>query len=114
MSHCAVVYTIEFQKHDLPHARILVFLKQDSRILGAKDIDRIICAKIPDEENDSKLFQIVSTFMVHGPCGVQRPSSPYMNDGKCTKYFLKKYVPSTTIDKDGYPVYRQRDNGAFI
>jgi hypothetical protein len=37
-----------------------------------------------------------------------------MQKGKCTKYFPKKFVDSTMIDADGYPVYRRRDNGVSI
>jgi len=37
-----------------------------------------------------------------------------MVDGKCTKYFPKKFVDSTVIDSDGYPVYRRRDNNVYI
>jgi hypothetical protein len=37
-----------------------------------------------------------------------------MDRGKCTKYFPKRYVDNTVIDKDGYPVYRRRDNGVTI
>lgn len=37
-----------------------------------------------------------------------------MQKGKCTKHFPKKFVDSTTIDSEGYLVYKRRDNGAFI
>lgn len=52
--------------------------------------------------------------MIHGPCGVQRRSSPCMISNRCSKYFPKKFVPNTIIDASGYPVYRRRDNGVHI
>lgn len=52
--------------------------------------------------------------MIHGPCGDQNRKSPCMQNGKCTKYFPKRFVDNTIIDADGYPVYRRRDNGVFI
>ncbi|MCH92436.1 helicase-like protein [Trifolium medium] len=63
----AVVYTIEFQKHGLPHSHILIFLHPEFRCRTANDIDRIISAEIPDKSLDPVLFQIVSTLMIHGP-----------------------------------------------
>jgi len=52
--------------------------------------------------------------MIHGPCGDQNTSSPCMFKNRCTKHFPKKYVDSTVIDHDGYPVYRRRDNGITV
>lgn len=78
------------------------------------DIDRIITAEIPNEHTEPELYKVVSTFMIHGPCGEQRASSPCMAEGKCTKYFPKRFVDSTTIDHDGYPIYKRRDDGVLI
>lgn len=36
-----------------------------------------------------------------------------MQNGKCTKYFPKKWVESTSIDADGYLVYK-RNNGITV
>ena len=52
--------------------------------------------------------------MIHGPCGHANPKSPCMKDGRCSKYFPKKFIAFTTIDEDGYPVYRRRDTGKTI
>ncbi|KAM3305286.1 hypothetical protein P3S67_012152 [Capsicum chacoense] len=52
--------------------------------------------------------------MMHGPCGSARTYSPCMQNGRCTKYFPKKFVQSTTIDEDGYPIYRRRKDGRTI
>ncbi|PHT74476.1 hypothetical protein T459_21753 [Capsicum annuum] len=38
-------------------------------------------------------------------------SSPCMQNGKCTKHFPKKFVESTSIDEEGYPIYKRRDDG---
>lgn len=110
----AVIYTIEFQKRGLPHAHILVFLHAGSKYKTAADIDKVICAEIPDKSLDPELYEIVSTSMLHGPCGPQNPNSTCMQNDKCTKYFPKKFNDETSIDLDGYPVYRRRDSGVFV
>ncbi|XP_024876803.1 uncharacterized protein LOC112457801, partial [Temnothorax curvispinosus] len=44
--------------------------------------------------------------MIHGPCG----DWCLIND-KCSKHFPKPFRPETTMDEDGYPQYRRRNNG---
>lgn len=110
----AAIYTVEFQKRGLPHAHILLFMDKQHQLLSAEDIDRIISAEIPDREEEPKLFEIVKDMMIHGPCGVVNRDSPCMQDGKCSKFFPKKHVEKTTVDAQGYPIYKRRDSGRLI
>ncbi|XP_019199139.1 PREDICTED: uncharacterized protein LOC109192887 [Ipomoea nil] len=110
----AVIYTIEFQKRGLPHAHILIFLAKSNSYPTAKDIDMIISAEIPSELCDPEYYKAVEEFMMHGPCGAARKNSPCMVNGKCSKFYPKKFVESSTVDFDGYPIYRRRDNGRTI
>ncbi|XP_057758184.1 uncharacterized protein LOC130977398 [Arachis stenosperma] len=110
----AVVYTIEFQKHGLPYAHILVFLHRDDKYPTVDDIDRIISTEIPDKDRDPLYYEAVEKHMMHGPCGSIKKDSPCMENGKCIRHLSKKFVNNTTIDDDGYPVYRRRDNGKTI
>ena len=109
-----MVYTIEFQKRGLPHSHILLFLSNEDKQPRPQRIDEIISAEIPDPVSDPEYFKNVQEYMVHGPCGVVRKSSPCMRNGRCSKYFPKKFVRATTFDDEGYPVYRRRDSGRVI
>lgn len=110
----AVVYTIEFQKRGLPHAHIVLFLTRGDKYPNADAIDRIISAEIPDPDTDPELHTIVSELMMHGPCGQMNPACVCMQNGTCTKHFPKRFVDSTTIDDDGYPVYQRRNDGRTV
>lgn len=99
------LYSIEWQKRGLPHAHILVWFANKIR---PEEIDNIISAEIPDPDLDPELFQIVTTNMIHGPCGSINTSSPCMDNGKCTKRFPKDLLAHTITGVDGYPLYRRR------
>lgn len=105
---------MEWQKRGLPHAHILIWLLNK---LHSNEVDDIISAEIPDPVTDPHLHDIVTTQMVHGPCGALNPLSPCMADGKCTKRYPRPLVAETVTGNDGYPVYRRRskeDNGRTI
>ncbi|WVZ49780.1 hypothetical protein U9M48_001109 [Paspalum notatum var. saurae] len=110
----AVVYTIEFQKRGLLHAHILIFLHPDERDPSPSNIDNIISAEIPDKDNDLEGYMAVENFMMHGPCGEANHRSPCMIDGKCSKHFPKMFSHETTVDEEGYPIYRRRDDGRIV
>ncbi|GFR22669.1 helitron_like_N domain-containing protein [Trichonephila clavata] len=101
---------LEWQKRGLPHAHILVWLIDKLR---PEEIDSIISAEIPDPSTDQLLFDIVTTNMIHGPCGNPNRSSSCMADGKCTKSFSKHFTNYTITNVVGYPIYcrRNTDNG---
>jgi hypothetical protein len=105
------MYTVEFQKRGLPHAHILLWLSGDCKLRTCTDIDKIISAELPDRKLYPKLFEAVTSFMIHGPCGDINHRSPCMNAGKCTKYYPKGFQSTTTVDEDGYPKYKRRDSG---
>ncbi|KAF1866293.1 hypothetical protein Lal_00024297 [Lupinus albus] len=112
--HVLDMYTIEFQKRGLPHAHLLIFLHPSYKYPTPNDIDRIICAEIPNQSDNPKLHNLVKCHMIHGPCGSSNRSSLCMKDGKCSRYFPKKFSQTTVVDEDGYPLYRRRDNGNVV
>ena len=110
----AIVYTIEFQKRGLPHAHILLFLDPKDKCPSPTDIDGIIMVEIPYPDEDPVANEAVKQFMMHGACGSANSKSPCMMNGKCTKHFPKRFYEETTIDEEGFPVYRRRNDGKTI
>ncbi|XP_028807349.1 uncharacterized protein LOC114762065 [Neltuma alba] len=110
----ATLYTIEFQKRGLPHAHIILFLATETMLDTPQDIDRFISAEIPNKDEEPELYEAVSIYMMHGPCGVANPKSPCMVNGSCSKFYPKSFNSSTIIHEDGYPRYRRLDNGQEV
>lgn len=79
------------------------FLEQQYKLSTPSHIDFVICAEILDETADPKLYQLVSDFMMHGPCGIANKNTHCTVKGKCTKHFPKDFNEKTKIDDDGFP-----------
>ena len=77
------MYIIEFQKRGLPHAHILLWLHPNDRLQIFQRIDNVISTELPNKNKYHRLFEAVTKFMMHGPCGVSNPKSLWMHDGKC-------------------------------
>jgi len=91
---------------------------EDDKLKEPNDVNMVVCAEIPDKEQDPELYEIISTCMMHGPCGESHPSAPCMEiiEGKprCTKNFPKDIAPITSLHNDGYPLYRRRKDGRTV
>jgi len=72
-------------------------------------VDEIVSAEFPDPVLKPSLFRTVKRCMVHGPCGINNPDKSCMEDGKCTKRYPRAFVEETTLDQNGYPLYRRRN-----
>ena len=102
----ALIYVIEWQQRGPAHAHILAICCEDSKPRTPEDYDSIVCAEISDVQQFPELHQIVTSFMMHNPCGSSNSKSPCMVDGKCSKNFPKEFVEKTYAGADGYPHYR--------
>jgi hypothetical protein len=110
----AMVHTIEFQKRGLPHMHLLIFLHPDDKIHDANQADTIVLAQIPDPELHPLLYNTVTTCMLHGPCGDEKPNAPCMVDGRCSKHFPKEFREHTLYGENGYPEYARPNNGRRV
>ena len=64
----AYVHIVKFQKRGLPHAHILVTLKDGYKLFTENDIDKYISAEISDSGTDQILYITVINNMIHRPC----------------------------------------------
>jgi hypothetical protein len=77
-------------------------------------VDTFISAKLPNPTTDPIGYEVVSSFMVHGPCGPQVTYSPCMTDGKCSKFYPKQFYEHTTILENGFAQYARPNNGVVV
>lgn len=84
------MYVVEFQKRGLPHVHMLIWLDAASKKSLKENVDKYVCAEIPDPKKDVAGYAALKLFMMHGPCGGEFPKSPCMKDFKCSKHFPKK------------------------
>ncbi|GMP28900.1 hypothetical protein CsSME_00004249 [Camellia sinensis var. sinensis] len=95
----------------LPHMHALLFLKGLDKIRTCAQVDKLVCAEFPDPKDEPMLFETIKCCMVHGPYGAQNSQAPCMENDKCTKRYPRAFAETTTMDQDGYPIYRRRNNG---
>lgn len=106
---------IEFQKRGLPHAHFLIILKSSSKIISPEYFDKIVCAKILNENMYPYLYSVVLKHMMHGPCGILNPKNVCMEkNGKCRSHYSKVYASETSFGEDSYPKYRRRDDNKKV
>ena len=110
----AMVYTIEFQKRGLPHMHLLIFLHPDDKIYDANQVDNIVSAQLPDPTLEPLLYQTITNCMLHGPCGAEKPNTPCMVDGRCSKRYPKQFNENTVYGENGYPQYARPNNGRTV
>ena len=108
--HKCFIYSIEWQKRGLPHSHTLLWLENPIR---PDQIDEVVCAELPDKDIDPELFEIVTSHMIHGPCGEIDRRSVCMKDNKCTKKYPRPLVHETQMGEDSYPTYRRRPGHFF-
>ena len=108
----AYVMVKETQKRTLPHVHMLLTMVARDKPRTPKDIDYVISAEIPDKNTNPELHRIVTTNMIHGPCGLLNPHSPCMADRKCTKQYPKEPRENTSFSEDSFPLYRRRGQTA--
>ncbi|CAH1390258.1 unnamed protein product [Nezara viridula] len=91
-----------YKKRGLPHAHMLLILRNIDKLREIEDVDALVSAEIPDPQTNSRLYNIVKNCMIHGPCGTINPKSPCMEDEHCTRRFPKEFADETSLNVNGY------------
>jgi hypothetical protein len=110
----AGIYVVEFQKHGLSHAHILIFFTKDCKPHTIKNVDRMISVELPGSKTNNLAHETVARCMMHGPCGAAFPNAPCMEESKCKKKYPRKFQSETVTDVNGYPIYWRRDTGHTV
>ncbi len=108
------IWVIEFQKRSLPHAHILLILKEASKLRTAKDYDSMVLVEIPDLIRHPEAYEMITSCTVHGPCGLDFLNAQCMEQGKCKKRYLCSFSEETRYDVDGYPEYQRYQTCIFV
>ena len=82
---------MEWQKCGPPHTYILAICDSTTKP-HTPDFEECVCPEIPGEEKFPELHKTITTFMMHGLCGLANMSSPCIEDGKCTKNFQRSLL----------------------
>ncbi|OMO68755.1 DNA helicase PIF1, ATP-dependent [Corchorus capsularis] len=85
--------------------------EEQSRWTTAVEIDEIISAKLPNFDGEPISYAVVSSCMMHGPCGTTCFNAPCMKEGRCSKFFPKQFNSSTVVGDSGFVNYRRMDSG---
>jgi hypothetical protein len=119
----AFIYVIEWQHRGLPHCHMLITLDKKSKMNTATDVDKFICAQLPDPKKYPNLFNNVEKHMLHGPhkenkdgevdCGCYRPDKK-TGVKKCRFNYPKDFNDETNLDENGYPNYARPNNGRSV
>lgn len=103
------VHVIEFQKRMLPHAHLIVGLKDGESLtsFNRNFIDKYIYAEIPDAEKHPQLYKTIVKHNLHYPCDKYKDAS-CLKDGMCKAHFPKQFNSTTYQDEEGWVHYRRR------
>jgi hypothetical protein len=105
---------VEFKKCGLLHGHIIFWVSTDTSEPTLELIDSFTSAEIPNPATGPLGYAMVAEHMVHGPCGKYNPNSPCMKNGKLKKTTQKEFHAATTVDENGFVVYKHPNNQRFV
>ncbi|KAI9106718.1 hypothetical protein K1719_022246 [Acacia pycnantha] len=87
----SMIFNVKLNKlmRILKDEKIFGTVKAVEKVMTPFDVDKLISAEIPDRDVDPDLYELVGSYMVHGPC-------------------------ATVVDENGYPTYRRRNDKRMV
>lgn len=114
-TYIAMVRSVEYQKRGLPHLHLLLWVAREHKPDTVETLDLCVHAELPDQNTQPKLFQLVTTLMMHQRCDVLEKAlcKTVGNDGKpkCKTGFPKAFQEESLVDAQGeYKKPKRPDN----
>lgn len=81
----AQLFVIKFHKRGLPHAHMLIILRDGFKPATANDYDKIVCEEIPDPTRHPNLYATVTRRIMHGLCAHVKRNAACMKNNVCSK-----------------------------
>ena len=112
IAHC---FVIEFQKRGLPYAHLLLIMREEDRIHTVQDVDSVVQAFVPKEEDDKELYDLVLQHMVHNRCTGNPNDICYSKEKNCcSKAFPKDFREETSFAPDRSSPFYRRPSGSPV
>jgi hypothetical protein len=102
----ADIHVVEWRNWGLSHGHIFIILRSQDQPCDNNEYDWIVCAELPDKSTHPELYNIVTSHMLHGPCGALHPSCACMVNGAYSKGYPKTFQLQTKDSTGNYPTYR--------
>lgn len=107
--YVAYCYIIKFQKYRLPYTYILLIIRPEDRILSIDDVDSVIQAFIPKQEDDPILRSYVLQYIVYNRCSGKASDIYYSKEKQYySKVYPKDLYDETTFTPNGSNLFYRR------
>eukprot|EP00980_Cylindrotheca_fusiformis_P017429 scaffold5420_cov77-Cylindrotheca_fusiformis.AAC.3 len=99
----------EFQKRGMPHGHIILQIDPNDAPHTGRELDHFVSAQLPDQSANPELFEVVTKFMIHGPCS---DSYCQRQDGTCRFHYPQPFSNETIWESDNSTtiMYRRPNN----
>ncbi len=112
-----VVWIVKYQKRELSHIHLLMFLRSKNRFLTSKWIDNVVCAKLSNFvlNFDEILRNIIQEYMIHEFCEIANSFEICMiriaiDNNISFKHYSYSFLKFTIIEKNEYSRYKKRND----